>query len=67
MTDKANHYALYKDISDWIDYCSDNGLLQTKDILTVAISFLSQEEGADNSLTNGKISLHPMTRLTAGK
>ena len=64
MTDKPDHYALYEGISDWIDYCNDNGLPQTKDILTVAISILSQEERQDNSLAKAKIILYPISRLT---
>lgn len=59
MNAKPDHHALYQAISDLIDYCRDNGLPATEDVLTDSIATLCQEEGANKPLANAKILIFP--------
>lgn len=66
MNAKPDHHALYQTISDLIDYCRDNELPATEDMLTESIAILCQEESANNSLPKAKIHIFPTSHLTVG-
>lgn len=44
MAQSPDHYMLYEKISELIDYCNENDLLQTGEMLTFSISALCHEE-----------------------
>ena len=64
MNVKKDHYGLYEAIADLIDYCSINELPQTRELLTVTISILCQEEGKINSLEKSNIIIFPRSKRT---